>query len=226
MNGQLDNVFVHSFTVGYTEEMNHRQARVILGLPQEGALSEDQVKTAWREAAKRYHPDRNKGDADAPQKFKEAAQAYDVLQTEETPSAGVGHAPTATVTIDPRAVQEALGLFRRVVLGLSVALAQEIAAEAEAAAEAQAREEEEEEALRQAQRERRRRIKQAARRAAINRVMAADRIARDRVGYRRVVEPLRQRAEKPDPLQWDEEDEDAEDGVDDALQNIRMMWGS
>ena len=41
--------------------------------------SEDDIKKAYRRIAIKYHPDRNPGDKDAEEKFKEAAEAYDVL---------------------------------------------------------------------------------------------------------------------------------------------------
>ena len=41
--------------------------------------SEDQIKKAYRKIAIKYHPDRNPGDKKAEEKFKEAAEAYDVL---------------------------------------------------------------------------------------------------------------------------------------------------
>ena len=41
--------------------------------------SADQVKRAYRQAALKYHPDRNKDDPAAEGKFKEAAEAYEVL---------------------------------------------------------------------------------------------------------------------------------------------------
>ena len=44
--------------------------------------TKDEVKTAYRQAAFKYHPDRNK-EADAEAKFKEAAEAYEVLSDEE-----------------------------------------------------------------------------------------------------------------------------------------------
>ena len=39
----------------------------------------DQLKKAYRKLALKYHPDRNPGDKEAEEKFKEAAEAYDVL---------------------------------------------------------------------------------------------------------------------------------------------------
>lgn len=41
--------------------------------------SEDEIKVAYRKLAIKYHPDRNPGDKAAEEKFKEAAEAYDVL---------------------------------------------------------------------------------------------------------------------------------------------------
>ena len=41
--------------------------------------SEDDIKKAYRKIAIQYHPDRNPGDKNAEEKFKEAAEAYDVL---------------------------------------------------------------------------------------------------------------------------------------------------
>ena len=41
--------------------------------------SADEIKSAYRKLAMKYHPDRNPGDKVAEEKFKEAAEAYDVL---------------------------------------------------------------------------------------------------------------------------------------------------
>ncbi|MCR5423749.1 MAG: molecular chaperone DnaJ [Bacteroidales bacterium] len=41
--------------------------------------SSDDLKKAYRKLALKYHPDRNPGDKEAEEKFKEAAEAYDVL---------------------------------------------------------------------------------------------------------------------------------------------------
>ncbi len=49
----------------------------ILGVPK-GATA-DELKKAYRKLALKYHPDKNPGDKQAEEKFKEAAEAYDVL---------------------------------------------------------------------------------------------------------------------------------------------------
>lgn len=43
--------------------------------------TDDQIKKAYRKMAMKYHPDKNSGDAQAEAKFKEVAEAYDVLST-------------------------------------------------------------------------------------------------------------------------------------------------
>ena len=49
----------------------------VLGLTK--TASEDDIKKAYRKIAIKYHPDRNPGDKEAEEKFKEAAEAYNVL---------------------------------------------------------------------------------------------------------------------------------------------------
>jgi DnaJ-class molecular chaperone len=43
------------------------------------SASEQDIKSAYRKLARQYHPDRNPGDKEAANKFKEVQQAYDVL---------------------------------------------------------------------------------------------------------------------------------------------------
>lgn len=45
--------------------------------------SADEIKKAYKKLAIKYHPDRNPGDKEAEEKFKEAAEAYDVLHDEQ-----------------------------------------------------------------------------------------------------------------------------------------------
>ena len=45
--------------------------------------TDQQIKTAYKKLAIKYHPDRNPGNKEAEEKFKEAAEAYDVLHDPE-----------------------------------------------------------------------------------------------------------------------------------------------
>ncbi|MCE9583045.1 MAG: molecular chaperone DnaJ [Planctomycetes bacterium] len=53
----------------------------ILGVPKQAAL--DEIKKSYRQAALKFHPDRNPGDREAESRFKEAAEAYEVLSDTE-----------------------------------------------------------------------------------------------------------------------------------------------
>ena len=53
----------------------------VLGL--EKGASADDIKKAYRKAAMKYHPDRNPGDKEAEEKFKEVGEAYEVLSDDE-----------------------------------------------------------------------------------------------------------------------------------------------
>jgi|TARA_B100002051_G_scaffold194557_1_gene184532 molecular chaperone DnaJ len=53
----------------------------VLGVSKDA--SADQIKTAYRKLAVKYHPDKNKNDKTAEDKFKEASEAYHVLSNSE-----------------------------------------------------------------------------------------------------------------------------------------------
>ncbi|MGM9700476.1 MAG: molecular chaperone DnaJ [Prevotella sp.] len=57
--------------------MAKRDYYEVLGVKKDA--TEDEIKKAYRKLAIKYHPDRNPGNAEAEEKFKEAAEAYDVL---------------------------------------------------------------------------------------------------------------------------------------------------
>ena len=46
----------------------------------ERTATDTEIKAAYRKIAIKYHPDRNPGNKEAEEKFKEAAEAYDVLR--------------------------------------------------------------------------------------------------------------------------------------------------
>ena len=61
--------------------MSKRDYYKVLGVSKEAP--ENEIKKAYRKIALKYHPDRNSGDKMAEEKFKEAAEAYEVLSNSE-----------------------------------------------------------------------------------------------------------------------------------------------
>ena len=86
--------------------MSKQDYYTVLGV--ERGASEEELKKAYRKLAMQYHPDQNNGDAAAAERFKELAEAYDVLRDPDkrerydrygmagltATAAGTAHAPT------------------------------------------------------------------------------------------------------------------------------------
>lgn len=61
--------------------MSKRDYYEILGVTKNA--SKDEIKQSYRKIAMQYHPDRNPDNKEAEDKFKEAAEAYEVLSDDE-----------------------------------------------------------------------------------------------------------------------------------------------
>src|SRR2546423_9421877 len=72
---------IHRSPTGRSMASQNRDYYEVLGVARDA--SADDVKKAFRKLAMQYHPDRNHGDADAAEKFKEASEAYEVLADPE-----------------------------------------------------------------------------------------------------------------------------------------------
>ncbi|MEX0968226.1 MAG: molecular chaperone DnaJ [Bacteroidia bacterium] len=72
--------------------MTKRDYYEILGISKDAG--QDEIKKAYRKLAIKYHPDKNPGNAEAEESFKEAAEAYEILRDEQKRAAydRFGHA--------------------------------------------------------------------------------------------------------------------------------------
>lgn len=65
-----------SRSVHFTNSLQKKDYYDILGVPKNASAKD--IKKNYYQLAKKYHPDTNKNDKDAPKKFQEVSEAYEV----------------------------------------------------------------------------------------------------------------------------------------------------
>jgi chromosome segregation ATPase len=86
-NYELLLTILNDFATSGTEDIPQEEEEIfedwydILGV--EPDADEKEIKRAYREVAKKHHPDKNNGDKESEEKFKKAAEAYEILSDPE-----------------------------------------------------------------------------------------------------------------------------------------------
>ena len=70
--------------------MSKRDYYEVLGVSK--GVADEEIKKAYRKLAVKYHPDKNPGDKEAEEKFKELGEAYDVVSDEQKRAGECSHA--------------------------------------------------------------------------------------------------------------------------------------
>ena len=79
--------------------MSKQDPYEVLGVPRDA--SPDEIKSAYRRLARRYHPDVNPNDPSAEDKFKEIGEAYSILSDEEKRRRFDQFGSTDDIPVDP-----------------------------------------------------------------------------------------------------------------------------
>ena len=96
--------------------MARRDYYVVLGVPRNA--STDDIRKAFRQLALKYHPDRNPGDAEAERKFREVADAWNVLGDAESRSRFDKLGPMFTESGRPPSAEEMNDILRDAFAGI------------------------------------------------------------------------------------------------------------